>query len=174
MRSHKAASTAALKKASEKNRAFQKPDRYLVDNEEEGAEGARAVAASCERPHEPSSRKKGSPARKTSLRFRKKKRGAAPPVPAEKAGMPLLILMPKGREAALATKALARAGIEIEICEQADQLDNYISDKTGAVLLTEEALKGPQISRFRKSLSTQPPWSDLPLVVITSARDPHS
>ncbi len=79
--------------------------------------------------------------------------------------------MPKGREAALATKALIRAGIEIQICEQADQLDDYISDRTGAVLLTEEALKGPQISKFRKSLSNQPAWSDLPLVVITSARE---
>jgi PAS domain S-box-containing protein len=88
-----------------------------------------------------------------------------------KSDMPLLILMPKGREAALATKALTRAEIRIEMCEQPDHLDQRISDRTGAVLLTEEALAGTQISRFRKNLSAQAPWSDLPLVVLTSARE---
>ena len=85
--------------------------------------------------------------------------------------MPLLILMPKGREKTLATKALTRADIRIEICEQPDDLDNHISDRTGAVLLTEEALSGPRISRFQKNLSTQPPWSDLPLLVLTSGSE---
>jgi PAS domain S-box-containing protein len=87
---------------------------------------------------------------------------------AEKSGLPLLILMPKGREAALAIKALTRAEIRIEICEQPDQLDKHITDQTGAVLLTEEALAGPLISRFRRNLREQPPWSDLPLVVLMS------
>ena len=85
--------------------------------------------------------------------------------------MPLLILMPKGREAALATKALTRAKIRTEICEQPDQLDKHISDRTGAVLLTEEALVRTQISRFLRTLRAQPPWSDLPLVILTSGSE---
>lgn len=89
----------------------------------------------------------------------------------EESGMPLLILMPKGREAALAIKALSRSGIHTEICEQSNDLDKHISDRTGAVLLTEEMLTGRRISRFRKNLRTQPPWSDLPLVILTSGSE---
>ena len=85
--------------------------------------------------------------------------------------MPVLILMPKGREEALATKALTRADIRTEICERPDQLDKHISDQTGAVLLAEEALVGAQISRFLRSLRAQPPWSDLPLLVLTSGSE---
>jgi PAS domain S-box-containing protein len=89
----------------------------------------------------------------------------------EKSGMPVLILMPKGPEEALATKALTRADIRTDICERPDQLAEHITDQTGAVLLAEEALVGAQISQFLRSLSAQPPWSDLPLLVLTSGSE---
>jgi PAS domain S-box-containing protein len=94
----------------------------------------------------------------------------------ENSGMPILVLMPKGREKTLAVKALARADIPIEICERPDQLNKHISDQTCAVLLAEETLVGAQISPFLRSLRAQPPWSDLPLLVLTSgseAEDGH-
>ncbi len=65
--------------------------------------------------------------------------------------MPVLILMPKDREEALATKTLTRADIRTEICERPDQLDKHITDQTGAVLLTEEALVGARISQFLRT-----------------------
>jgi PAS domain S-box-containing protein len=95
---------------------------------------------------------------------------------ADKSGIPVVILMPKGREEALAMKALMRAGTRIEICERPDQLAKHISDQTGAVLLAEEALVGAQISHFLRNLRAQPPWSDLPLLVLTrgsEADDAH-
>lgn len=85
--------------------------------------------------------------------------------------MPVLILMPKSREEALATKALTRADIRTEICERPDQLDKHITDQTGAVLLAEEALVGAQISQFLRTLRAQPPWSDLPLLVLMSGSE---
>jgi PAS domain S-box-containing protein len=90
---------------------------------------------------------------------------------AEKTGMPVLILMSKDREEALATKTLTRADIRIEICKRPDRLGKHIGDQTGAVLLTEEAFVGAQISQFLKTLRTQPPWSDLPLLVLTSGSE---
>ena len=63
-----------------------------------------------------------------------------------------------------------------KICEHADQLDAHISEQTGAVLFAEEAFLGAQISRFLGHLHAQPPWSDLPLLALTSgseADDPH-
>jgi PAS domain S-box-containing protein len=89
----------------------------------------------------------------------------------EKSGMPVLILMSKGREETLATKALTRADIRTEICERPDQLHQHISDQTGAVLLAEEALVRARISQFLRILRAQPPWSDLPLLVLTSGSE---
>jgi PAS domain S-box-containing protein len=94
----------------------------------------------------------------------------------ENSGTPVLIHMSNVQEAALATKALKRADIRTEICERADQLQKHIGDQTGVVLLAEEALVRAQISPFLKSLRAQPPWSDLPLLVLTSgseANDAH-
>jgi PAS domain S-box-containing protein len=96
---------------------------------------------------------------------------AATMIAVEKSGMPVLIFMPKGREEALATKALTRAGIRTEICERPDQLDKHITDQTGAVLLTEKAVVGAQISQFLRIVRAQPQWSDLPLLVVTSGSE---
>jgi PAS domain S-box-containing protein len=109
------------------------------------------------------------------LRKQKKQRAVAATV-AEESGIPVVILMPQGREEVLATKALTRAGIRIEICRRQNQLHRHICNETGAVLLAEEALVRAQISPFLRRLSTQLPWSDLPLLVLTSgseANDAH-
>ncbi len=100
-------------------------------------------------------------------------REAAPAsaVAAAKFGPPVLVLLPKNREQNLATAALTRANIRTELCGRPDQLDRQISDQTGAVLLAEEALNGAQISEFLKRLRAQPPWSDLPLLVLTSGSE---
>jgi PAS domain-containing protein len=93
-----------------------------------------------------------------------------------KSDMPVLILIPKDLEKTVATKALNRAGLGIQICERLDHLAKHIGDQTGAVLLAEEALAGAQVSRFLTSLRRQPPWSDLPLLILTSrsaASDAH-
>ena len=66
-------------------------------------------------------------------------------------GLPVLVLMPKGRERSSPRNALKRADIRTEICERLDQLDEHISDQTGAVLLAEEAFPA---RRFRGSWNT--------------------
>ena len=53
----------------------------------------------------------------------------------------------------------------------ADGLDGYsreMIDSAGALLLTEEALESPQGSLLLKLLKAQPPWSELPLIILTS------
>lgn len=92
-------------------------------------------------------------------------------MPAETSGLPVLILMPKDRDETLATKALLRAGIRTEICEQPGRLDKHINNQTGAILLTEQALSGVRISQFLRRLRAQQPWSDLPLLVLTTGSE---
>ena len=95
---------------------------------------------------------------------------------ADEPGLPVVVFLPRNREQILATTALKRADIRIEVCEHFDQLDARISEQTGAVLFAEEAFLGAQISRFLEHLRAQPPWSDLPLLALTSGNetdDPH-
>jgi PAS domain S-box-containing protein len=118
-----------------------------------------------------------SPARRRNQPARKPDSAPAVPMVAmAKSEMPVLILIPKDQEKAVASKALNRAGLGIQICQRLDHLAKHIGDQTGAVLLAEEALAGAQVSRFLRSLRAQPPWSDLPLLILTSrsaASDAH-
>lgn len=91
-------------------------------------------------------------------------------------GLPVVVFLPRNREQILATTAPKRADIRIEVCEHFDQLDARIGEQTGAVLFAEQAFLGAHISRFLGHLRAQPPWSDLPLLALTSgneADDPH-
>jgi len=82
---------------------------------------------------------------------------------------PVLILTPTGRDSTLAAEALAEAGIASEICRDLVQLSARIGEKAAAVLLAEEALSAAELPQFLERLRAQPAWSDLPLLILTSA-----
>jgi signal transduction histidine kinase len=63
---------------------------------------------------------------------------------------------------------LREAGIASEECRDTETLSRMITEGAGAALLTEEALSPAATHRLLEALSRQPPWSDLPLVVLTS------
>ena len=83
----------------------------------------------------------------------------------------LLILAPTGRDAEGARQLLEREGIECRVCRDLGALCDEIADKgeadIGAVLIAHEALAGADRSRLSDLLDAQPPWSDLPFVVLT-------
>ena len=83
----------------------------------------------------------------------------------------VLVLAPSGRDAALASEALAHGTIEHEICRDLDELCRAIAEGAGAALIASEALAGDRIERLRRVLTTQAPWSDLPLIVLTPASE---
>ena len=64
--------------------------------------------------------------------------------------------------------ALKREGFETQICRRLDDCSQQMVDSAGAVLLTEEALEAVQASGFLDVLGTQEPWSELPLIILTS------
>ena len=80
----------------------------------------------------------------------------------------VLILAPTGRDAVLARAALSEAGLRPHICPDSEALCREIAAGAGAALITGEALNGPALTRLREALAAQPPWSDLPLVILTS------
>lgn len=83
----------------------------------------------------------------------------------------VLVLTPTGRDAALASAMLQRFGPKAHICTRAGQFLHEVEQGAGVLLLTEEALDGRTMSRLVHRLQNQASWSDLPVILITSARD---
>lgn len=82
---------------------------------------------------------------------------------------PVLVLAPVGRDGALVCAALERAGIPSTACAGIETLCEGIVAGSGPVLFTEEVLTPPAAQLLLEALERQPPWSDLPLVVLTTA-----
>lgn len=86
--------------------------------------------------------------------------------PAEDAG-PLLILAPSGRDAAMAAELMTRDGIACRTVPNIAALRAAIGETAGAVLVADEALPRPALTTLAEPLAAQPPWSDLPFIVLT-------
>ena len=80
----------------------------------------------------------------------------------------VIIIAPVGQDAIAIAGLLDAQGFETQICNGLDEYSRQITDRAGALLLTEEALESPQGSLLLDALKAQPPWSELPLIVLTS------
>jgi signal transduction histidine kinase len=78
----------------------------------------------------------------------------------------VLVLAPTGRDAALSSSFLAEDGIASEICPTIEALCAAAADPAGVILIAEEALPPPAVQRLVAALDHQPPWSDIPLIVL--------
>ena len=79
----------------------------------------------------------------------------------------ILILAPIGQDAPAMASLLTSQGLNAVVC--GTPLDTcHQLEMGGAVLVvTEESLELPQISLLLQHLKTQPPWSELPMIVLT-------
>src|SRR5438034_6124496 len=83
-------------------------------------------------------------------------------------GERVIIIAPVGQDAAVMATLLEAKGFETQICNGSDQYSRQITDSAGALVLTEEALELAQGSVLLDALKAQPPWSELPLIILTS------
>ena len=80
----------------------------------------------------------------------------------------LLILAPTGRDAALAAGMLAEQGIRCAVCSDLVNLLEQLAEGAGALLISEEALQEHEsLYYLGELLARQPPWSDLPVLLLT-------
>ncbi len=80
----------------------------------------------------------------------------------------ILILAPTGRDAGLAARFLADAHLSAFICDSIEELCEQIRAGAGLVFLTEEGLSARALVALTEALRDQPPWSDLPIILLTS------
>jgi signal transduction histidine kinase/CheY-like chemotaxis protein len=78
----------------------------------------------------------------------------------------VLVWAPRGRDSALAVGFLQRAGFRPYSVADADAMCAAMDEGAGCVLLTEEVLTPLVVDRLVVTLSRQPAWSDLPIVVL--------
>lgn len=86
-------------------------------------------------------------------------------------GRRILLHAPFGRDTALISGVLRQAGMEPQVCLTVDQVCVEIQQGAGALLIADEALSPPHIKQIETVLKAQPPWSDLPVLVMTRRRD---
>jgi signal transduction histidine kinase len=80
----------------------------------------------------------------------------------------VIIIAPVGQDAEAMAALLDAQGFETQICNGSDEYSRQFTDRAGALLLTEEALESPQGSLLLDAVKAQPPWSELPLIILTS------
>ena len=80
----------------------------------------------------------------------------------------VLVLAPLGADAVNIQNLLRGAGLAPRICRNAGEVQAGLGAECGAILLTEEALTRELSRLLNDFFPTQPPWSDIPLVLIAS------
>jgi len=83
----------------------------------------------------------------------------------------VLLLAPTGRDALLARRVLAEAGIGAHICTNLEELQRGIREGAGAVLVTEDGLSVTAVAELAEVLANQPTWSNLPVLVFSGGED---
>src|SRR3954451_10461168 len=80
----------------------------------------------------------------------------------------VLIAAPLGKDAVLASQALEEAGIPAKTCQGIREIAERLDDSTNAIVVAAEALVAADIPLLLDRLEQQPPWSDLPLILLTT------
>lgn len=87
--------------------------------------------------------------------------------PQSTSGERIMIIAPIGADASAMATLLGERGFNCCVCDAPEQVIDEILN-SGALLMTEEALAFPSTSMLIAALEDQPPWSELPVVILTS------
>jgi len=79
----------------------------------------------------------------------------------------VLVFAPSGRDGPMMAEVLGREGFCMEVCADVEQLCHQAIASAGCAVVAEEALTPHALRCIGKMLAQQPPWSDLPLVILT-------
>ena len=83
----------------------------------------------------------------------------------------VLVLARKDRDGLASIGACRNAGLRAELCTSPIELVLGLKAGAGAALIAEEALSGQLLDDLAIWIGRQPPWSDLPFVVLTSRQE---
>ena len=79
----------------------------------------------------------------------------------------VLLLMLTDRDATTSRDLLQKVDVEVDICESFDALLLELQRGAAAIAIAEERMSTADSARLAALLHTQPPWSDLPVLLLT-------
>jgi two-component system, sensor histidine kinase len=77
-----------------------------------------------------------------------------------------LVLAPTTRDGSTTERILLESGVRVHVCADFDELC-ALAPGSGALLLADQSLTPAAVDRLQRVLQEQPPWSDLPLLIMT-------
>jgi signal transduction histidine kinase len=78
----------------------------------------------------------------------------------------ILLRTATSRDAFMASAVLARAQVTSHTCANLCELVRGLQEGAGAIMLAEEVLSDPAAAALTEALAAQPPWSDLPVLIL--------
>ena len=81
----------------------------------------------------------------------------------------VLVVAPTGKDAQLTQSVLQRAGVSCACCSTLTQVCKELEFGAGALVLAEEAISPHTKQSLADWLAAQPPWSDLPILILARA-----
>jgi signal transduction histidine kinase len=81
-------------------------------------------------------------------------------------GQRVLVLAPSGGDADVVCELLSRADVVSEPCADVNALLDALGAGAGASVIAEEALDVNDTPLLRQVLGAQPPWSDIPIILL--------
>lgn len=78
----------------------------------------------------------------------------------------ILVVAPHGRDAQIVERVLLKQGIACVVCGDLDCLMACLQEGAACVLMVDEALNSRALTSLDAWLNTQPPWSDLPFILL--------
>ena len=85
------------------------------------------------------------------------------------ANLPVLVFAPFGKDASLVERVLRQSSVNVRSSSTIGDFASSICDDAGAAVITEEVLQSKTIGALAQKISSQPPWSDFPLIVLTGS-----
>ena len=85
----------------------------------------------------------------------------------------MLVLAPRGRDAQVIEQVLRREALASQVCLDLACMRRCLEEDVGGIVVTEEALAGPDIESLLAWCENQPPWSDMPVVVMATRQAGH-
>jgi len=80
----------------------------------------------------------------------------------------VLVIAPVGQDAGAIASLLSERGFDAQVCRGPAECCAEIISGAGAVIITEEVLELEGALSVLNTLKAQPPWSELPLIILTT------
>ena len=84
----------------------------------------------------------------------------------------VLVVTPTQRDGEVTRSVLGQAGLVGTLCRSVEDLCEQLALGAGAILMTSESLKCDAIEQLIRTIAEQPPWSDIPIVLMQGGETP--